>query len=178
MNNWKPLLVLFVVVLVSRIIPHPSNFTPVGALGLWLGYQYRLNKTMLFAFILMLVSSDYLVNGILYSSWNISYYKNNGVAWLYLATLLYPVFGFLTVKSNKAIEAVKGGFLGSIAFFLITNCAFFYSETLYTHDFAGLIKGYVMGLPFYRNTLLADVFFSGVVFWVGNKLTTAQYKAA
>ena len=35
---------------------------------------------------------------------------------------------------------------------------------LYPHTLAGLAESYVAGLPFFRNTLVGDLFFTGVIF--------------
>ena len=60
-----------------------------------------------------------------------------------------------------------GSVTSSIAFFLITNCVFFYPQSLgpiYTHNFAGLINSYVAGWPFFQNTFLSDLVFNAALF--------------
>ena len=54
---------------------------------------------------------------------------------------------------------------GSVQFYLITNFPSWLSaDSLYPHTWNGLIECYVAALPFFGRTLMADVFYSGVLF--------------
>jgi len=50
-----------------------------------------------------------------------------------------------------------------LIFFLLTNGAVWLFGTMYSHDFSGLLQSYYMALPFWRNEILADLFYSGVL---------------
>ncbi|MFA4818191.1 MAG: DUF6580 family putative transport protein, partial [Parcubacteria group bacterium] len=52
----------------------------------------------------------------------------------------------------------------SITFFLVTNFAVWAFFDWYPHTWAGLITNFTLALPFFRNTLLGDVFYTGVLF--------------
>lgn len=52
----------------------------------------------------------------------------------------------------------------SLFFFIITNFGVWQSLTMYSKDLSGLIECYIMGLPFLKNQILGDLFFSGVLF--------------
>ncbi len=65
---------------------------------------------------------------------------------------------------------------GSVGFFLTTNWAAWMWTEMYPPTWAGLVASYAAGIPFFRNTLLGDLLFSGTFFgcyaaavWVGNK---------
>jgi hypothetical protein len=55
---------------------------------------------------------------------------------------------------------------------LITNFAFLYPESLiadqiigtYPHNLSGIMSSYAAGLPFLKNQILGDLFYSGVLF--------------
>ena len=52
----------------------------------------------------------------------------------------------------------------SVVFFLATNLAVWAFEGLYTQDLAGLSRCYVAALPFFKNTVIGDLFWTGVLF--------------
>jgi hypothetical protein len=54
--------------------------------------------------------------------------------------------------------------ISSLAFFLITNFAVWAFFSWYPHTFAGLVSCFTLALPFFRNTLLGDLVYSGIFF--------------
>jgi hypothetical protein len=69
------------------------------------------------------------------------------------------------MKKSESFGGVKilgASLSGSIIFFLLTNFAFLYSQ--YPHNLSGVIQAYVNGLPFFRGTLLGDLFYSFALF--------------
>ncbi|MBI2443285.1 MAG: hypothetical protein HYV40_05260 [Candidatus Levybacteria bacterium] len=52
----------------------------------------------------------------------------------------------------------------SVLFFLITNFGVWLMGTLYSRTLEGLLQSYIMGLPFFRNTLIGDFLYVGVLF--------------
>jgi hypothetical protein len=70
-----------------------------------------------------------------------------------------------TVKKNYSLKAVIFGSLGgAILFYLATNFAVWYFGNWYEKSFAGLIRCFFLALPFFRNTLAGNLFFSGIFF--------------
>ena len=70
----------------------------------------------------------------------------------------------LLVRKNKKLSTVLGGtILGSVVFYLVTNGAVWAFGSLYTHNLAGLMQSYAMAIPFFRNSMLGDLFFTGVL---------------
>lgn len=53
---------------------------------------------------------------------------------------------------------------GSVLFYLVTNWAVWMWSPLYAPTWAGLAESYAMAIPFFRNTLLGDLLFTGVFF--------------
>jgi hypothetical protein len=69
----------------------------------------------------------------------------------------------LYVRNHKSVLSVAmGTVLASVLFFFITNFAVWYGTNMYTKNLAGLINCYIAGIPFYRNTLMGDLFFTGL----------------
>ena len=85
------------------------------------------------------------------------------MASVYVSFLLIVGIGMI-VKQHKTLGTVlTGTLLGSVLFFLITNGAVWAFGTMYPHSFAGLMQSYLMGIPFFKNTLLGDLFYTGVL---------------
>ena len=89
-----------------------------------------------------------------------------------LINLRTPIIGMISLKKVTPLKVVSTALVSSLVFFLITNCAFFYpvpevidpTMTSYPHTFEGLMTSYTAGLPFLKNQILGDLFFSGVLF--------------
>jgi hypothetical protein len=59
---------------------------------------------------------------------------------------------------------VTASLASSTFFFLTTNFAVWASGTWYPKTLDGLMWAYTLGLPFFRNMMIGDLFFRGVVF--------------
>ena len=62
------------------------------------------------------------------------------------------------------MRTVVGTLSGSVLFYLITNYAVWQFTPMYTKTFAGLIQSYIMALPFFRNSLVGNLFYTAVFF--------------
>ncbi len=150
---------LFALIVAGRTLPHVMNFAPVAAAGLFAGFLFP-SRWMGGAVILagMLVSD--LVIGM----------DDLGMRLLVYIALVLPVFlgRFLQNFEGGAVRfsgAVLGlGLTGSLVFFLVTNFGVWLGSGLYTLDLSGLVLCYVKAIPFYRGTLMGDVFYLAVFF--------------
>ncbi len=73
----------------------------------------------------------------------------------------------LSALVNRAARPARTAVLamtGSLLFFLVTNWATWMWTDLYPATWAGLAMSYAMGVPFFRNTLLGDLLFTGALF--------------
>jgi hypothetical protein len=69
------------------------------------------------------------------------------------------------LKRRLAVSTVGAGAVGSSALFFVgTNFAVWVSSGMYEHTLSGLVSCYVAALPFLRNSLLGDLFWSGMLF--------------
>ena len=70
----------------------------------------------------------------------------------------------LWIRKNKRFSTVLGGtVLASILFFLTTNLAVWAFGTMYSHNLTGLMECYAMAVPFFKNSLLGDLFYTGIM---------------
>ena len=154
--NKKHYIILISILLVvgfgARLLPHPANFAPIGALALF-GGLYLPRKWALILPLGAMLASDIIIG---FYSWQI-------MLSVYVCFALVVGIGLL-VRKNKKFHTILGGtVLGSILFFLITNAAVWGFGSIYTINFSGLMQSYYMALPFFRNSLLGDLFFTGVL---------------
>src|ERR1700683_568268 len=105
----------------ARLLPHPWNFTPIVAIGLFAGNQARSVYTGILATLLALVLSD-AVLGFDSSFW-----------YVYGAWLIPVLLGRLT-RNRDGVGALVAAALGSsVSFFLITNFMVWVTQNLYPH---------------------------------------------
>ena len=144
---------LTVVSILVRLLPHPANFTPIAALALFSGVYFSKRWSWIFPLAAMLVSDSI-----------IGFYDARLMAAVY-GSLLLPVLISRVIRKNKNFISITGvSLVGSILFFLITNFAVWLYSPLYPYTSSGLAQSYIAGLPFFRNTVLGDLFWAGVFF--------------
>jgi hypothetical protein len=83
---------------------------------------------------------------------------------VYASLILAGLIG-MWLKHHKSIPTVLIASVGSsILFFLLTNFNYWYATALYPKTLEGFFQSYIMALPFFRNSLLGDLFYTGVFF--------------
>lgn len=150
------IVVVFVLIGASlRLLPHPPNFTPIAAIALF-GGVYLSRKTAFFLPILAMVISDMFIG----------YYGIALMISVYGSFLLCVILGFWLKKHKKWYTIGGGAILSAVLFFLITNFAVWAFAPWYAKTFSGLIQSYLMAIPFFRNTLLGNLFYVTAFFGV------------
>jgi hypothetical protein len=136
----------------ARLLPHPWNFTPMVALGLYGGAKSKKLQTGVVITLLALFLSDALMG----------FYRG---MWYVYAAFLVPVLVGRLIRRHEGIAAIAaGGLFSSLSFFGITNFMVWATGTLYPHTASGLAACFAAGIPFYRNQLAGDVFYIAVLF--------------
>jgi hypothetical protein len=155
-------MVLYLYVLAAvlfRLIPHPWNLTPLAAMFLFSGATFRRKSISLLVPLAALLVSDYAVDLLLYHG---AYGWFSPFTWA--GFLLIALIGW-TLKGKFNWAAIGGAsLLGSTIFFLVSNFGAWLSWSTYPRTAQGLIACYTAGLPFYRNALVGDLFFSALMF--------------
>ena len=152
MKKTKQKIVLFFylvgLIALSRIIPHPPNFTPVLAMAVFMPYLTRdLYSAMLEPLSAMFVSDFYLG-------------FHSSMFWVYISILLGTTLSQYTISMKKTyVHLGSNALLSSTIFFIITNFAVWMSGGLYPHTMDGLILCYTMAIPFFGNTLAGTLFY-------------------
>ena len=160
-SSFQPVaLSLTVAATVLRLVPHPPNFAPVGGLALFGGARLKGWQAYLVPVLAMLVTDPILSHMAGYSAYSAM------TPVIYACFLLNVLMGRVFLKNTtSAVRIGTFAAAGSTQFFLITN--FFVwlgSGAVYSHTAAGLAACYIAALPFFGRTLLADLFYCGVLF--------------
>ena len=153
--NKERLLALTLVIFaaaVSRLLPHPENVAPIAAIALFGGAKFERKWLAFLIPALALLVSDAIIG----------FYAGMGV--VYASFAVITCIG-LTLRKHKNTPAIILASLGSsVIFFLITNCSFLVSHTPYPTGMEGLMMSYEAGIPYFRNTLLGDLFYNALLF--------------
>jgi hypothetical protein len=149
----------------SRIVPHPYNFAPLGAMSLF-GAAYFTNKKL--SFLLPLAAffvSDLLVNNILFASYYDGFVLfTPGFYWMYGSVALIVVAGIFILKKVNLKNVIAGSLTASIIFFVVTNFGAWLGSPIYPQSLSGLLMSYSAGIPFFHYTIAGDLIYSGVMF--------------
>jgi hypothetical protein len=79
--------------------------------------------------------------------------------WTYGAFLMIGLLSFKYFKFNLTSILILS-ILSPSVFFLITNFGVWLGSEFYSQALEGLVASYIMGLPFYANSLTSTVLFS------------------
>lgn len=146
--------ILLVLIGVSlRFLPHPPNFTPILAIALFGGFYFSKKIAFILPIVAMVITDVF-----------IGYYEVKLMAAVYGSFLLCVALGFWLKKNKKWYTILGGSLLAAIIFFLLTNFAVWAFTPWYAKTFSGIIQCYLMALPFFKNTLLGSLFYVTVFF--------------
>jgi len=136
-----------------RLVPHPPNFTPIGAMALFSGaYLGRRGAVALVAPLGALFLSD-LVLG---------FYR--GMPTVYFSVALIVIIGWLALRRVSPIRVGGAAITSSVLFFVLTNFGMWLSSGFYPRTLAGLEACYIAAIPFFQNTVAGDLFYAAVLF--------------
>ncbi len=164
---WVIVAIIFVAAL-SRILPHPSNFTPIVAMALF-GGAYLKNKNL--AFILVLVAlflSDFILNNTLLRAYYPDHqglvFISSYMLWVYGSMLAIVTLGILILKKISISRVLLSAVGASVLFYLVTNFGAMLGDPMYPKSMAGLSASLFAGLPFFKNALVGNLLYTGVLF--------------
>jgi hypothetical protein len=145
---------LILIGIISRFIPHPPNFTAVAAVGLFAGAQLGNKRLAILVPIIILLLSDLLIG------------FHSSMMAVYVAMAAVVGIGIWVGQNSSAVKIGLGAIGASVSFYLITNAAVWLSSGMYPMDLSGLIASYVAGIPFFWNSLAADLSYTTLLFGI------------
>jgi hypothetical protein len=148
----------------SRLLPHPPNFSPVEAVALFGGAYFASRAWALLVPLAALLVSDLAlaaINGDGYAGYlgSISFWS------VYACIALSTALGFGLRGKVGGARLLGYSLAGSVLFFLVTNFgAWLGSAGFYPQSATGLGAAYVAGIPFFQWTVLGTLAYAAILF--------------
>jgi hypothetical protein len=146
------ILAMILVAAIIRIVPHPWNLAPVGAMALFSGAVIR-HRVMAFVFpLLAMLAGDFFLG------------FHTLMPVVYASFLISTAIGFWLRERRSVVRVGGAVLLGGIQFFLITNFGVWLFLNTYPKTFAGLMACYAAGVALFWNTLSGDICYAALLF--------------
>lgn len=136
----------------SRLLPHPPNFTSMNAIALFGAFYFGNQWLSFFVVSLTMILSD-LVLG-----------YHPCMSFVYLSFGLIGFLGNSLKKNSSSLNISKISILSSFLFFAVTNFGDWVMLTTYPKTIEGLALCYAAGVPFISYQILGDLTFSLLFF--------------
>lgn len=143
----------------GRLIPHPSNMTPLTALSLFAGAKLS-QVTGLVTLLAILLISDASIASMqhipMFGNW----------AWFSYSGFITIYWLGLRLQTSATFQRLLGfTFTASVCYWLWTNLGVWLMGSLYPLTLTGLIACYTAAIPFLRNALGGDLLWVGILFY-------------
>jgi len=145
------LAIIFLLIgILSRLMTHTPNFTPILALALFGGMTLKKDQAVWFPLTLMILSDLILgLHALIPLTWG--------------SLLMISLLGRRQRQAGRSAAGVAGlSLLSAVIFFVLTNLGAWL--VMYPRTWAGLAQCFVLAIPFFRNTLFSTLLYSGVLF--------------
>ena len=140
------IVISFLSIIISRLIPHPPNFTSTIAIAFYLpalfGLKYIIVATTAFIVCDLIIG----LHPLIFFTW--------------LGLILV---GLISQAFSKYYFRVPGVMIGVLIFFFVSNFGVWLLSDMYSQDLKGLTQCYIMGLPFLQNSLIGSLLLSLIV---------------
>ena len=154
----------------TRLLPHPPNFSPVEAIALFGGAYFASRKWALLVPLAGLLLSDLALgamNGGTYLQYLSTATYLPSLLAIYACVALCSVLGFGLRGRVNGTRVLGYSLAGSVLFFVLSNFATWLTAIVvpgYPACNAGLGACYVAGIPFFQWTVLGTLFYSALLF--------------
>lgn len=156
---------LIVLGVLTRLAPHPANFTALGAIALWSMTLIPSRPLAMLIPLFTLMLSDMWIG------------FHDQVGWVYTAFILVAVLSLWIEPRRSWARTFSGSLLASLVFFLITNFGVWAQGQIYPMNGTGLLESYIAGLPFLKNQIAGDLFYGALVGLVARALVPRSQAA-
>ena len=157
MNANKQILLGLMIVAVlslSRLIPHPPNFTPILGMAVFSG---AIISKRYIAYLVPLAA-------MLLSDLYLGFHASMPI--IYFSLALCVLIGTIIESRVSILNSFLSISLGVLLFFLITNFMVWYGSGMYEFSISGLMTCYFMGLPFVQNTFISSILYGMAAFLI------------
>jgi hypothetical protein len=153
---YSPEALLILLAVASRLLPHPPNFTAVGAVAVFAGFFFTKQREALGVSLGALVLSD------LYLGFH------SILIWVYGAFAICVLLGrFLKPREGEPVSwgpILFGNLSAAVLFFVITNFGVWLQGSMYPSTWSGLSACFEAAIPFFRNSLSSQLLFGAALF--------------
>lgn len=146
-----PILLVIACAVLLRLLPHPANVAPVAAMALF-GGVYLDKKYAIVLPLLVMILSDVFLG------------FSQSTPFVYLCFALTGLIGVWLRSRKNILTVVSASLFSSVIFFLVTNFGYWLTYSLYPKTFEGQLMAYYFALPFFRNTAIGDLLYTGLFF--------------
>jgi hypothetical protein len=157
------LIALCVIAALTRLLPHPPNFSPVEAIALFGGAYFACRRCAVIVPLLALLLSD-LALAALHGGLYAGYFGGVSFWLVYACIAISALLGFGLRGRVTGARVLGYSLAGSVLFFLVTNFAVWVGSPMYPQTGAGLMAAYVAGIPFFKWTVASTLFYSALLF--------------
>jgi len=141
-NNFILPVAIILSLSLTRLIPHPWNFTPILAVGIFSGFYFKQFYLSLFIVILSMFIGDIFLG------------FHSTMFFTYISLAAAVGLGIF-IKNLKISSIFFSSLAGSICFFIVTNFGAWLTLEMYEKTFNGLISAYILAIPFFHNTIIS-----------------------
>jgi hypothetical protein len=141
----------------SRLFPHIPNFTPIAAIALFGGVNFKSKPLAFLVPLIAMFISDCCLQ------LTTGYGFHNTILFVYASFALTTLIGLYVGKNANLKTVFTASLISSVLFFIITNFGCWASGG-FQEGATGLATTYIAGIPFFGPTLLGDLFFNGILF--------------
>ncbi len=141
---------IILVAALSRLLPHPPNFTPIIAMGLMGGVYFKNKQLAVIIPLLAMMVSDLLLG------------FHGTMIWVYSSIAIVTLCSSFIKPKLSTVGLAS--FSASIFFFLVTNFGVWISGTFYPKTLSGLGTCYMAGIPFLQNAIVGDLMYTAILF--------------
>jgi len=163
---------LIVFTVLSRLFPHPLNFSSVGGLALFAGAFMPLRSAWIAPIFTLLITDA--VTG---------FYDPVVMIFVYISFICSTLIGhYILHKQRSVLRLGSSAFISAYVFYMVSNFGFWLVGNYYPLTIDGLITCYVRAIPYFKHTLAGDVLYTFLLFGcyelivLSNRLST-QHKA-
>lgn len=168
-------LAIFMIAVAAMRIPNSaqltpwSNFTPIGAMGLFGGaYFTKKWKAILFPLLTLFISDLIIQSFVFNGKYGVMY---SGWYWIYGIFILITFIGKWLIKKVSVQNVILAAVVASLSHWLLADFTVWIGggtdlRTMQplSRGWAGLQQCYIQGFPFMKDFLLGTLVYSGIMF--------------
>jgi len=156
-------IILVALGIVSRLIPHLWDFTPILAISLFAGAYLQKKYAFIVPLGLMIMTD--IVLGF-----------HNTILFTWGSILLTVTLGHSLREKKGFGRECFFGVLSAVLFFVVTNFGVWLMD--YPKTWQGLAECYTLAVPFFRNSLVSTLIYTAVLFegyaWVSVRIKSTK----